>query len=607
MSHVNITNGVVLDPFSIHCTGLLRKHFGLKTGVNGSEIFNGLHGEAKYKQAFVNACHFAESMTVVGPVASLAWDTDYTSSVVQALLWKGDPLKGDNDAWLNHVKTFLKKAAWDRVPEDKWCAEKEFLLHTLPDFSFSRHLHYEHDQAFLPWQDNNEHLMRHLFRKNVSAGKIMRPEVFKQFETLGIEGEAATGKAMPTLGLMAVIFTFKKPVGILGINELTNLGSWPPVVFFLPVQVPAGVSMNQTGGGIVNQTLRQPMMSTYRICLKNDKNILPYGQPFFLSSVKNKGKAPDTLRSLSDVFKALWSQATQWSAWNMSFEADLEAEPHKYQSLSGAAWDNFVGEFCLDPMGAGRRIRGHNRHMSKYDLSDVSFMWENAFKEHELMAYNPICVDKRPFFRQLRATNTRKRETIFVMPSFLGEGTTHEMMPLALAMARFMYASHAGLEGFLNGRLLANTNPRVAGTDENITPEEWPESFMDGVHAAMNRDVDKKNKGPLPLHRIKADLEFNAEGDPNVFGLSVDKDVVEKLGKSVHTQPEKKDFEEMVAKTGVMSNFHFTEAFCSKSTKDLTEVFGEVKEKSFKEGTKAKELLDEDLAIDLFDENIGMI
>lgn len=597
---INIVNGVVLDPFAIHLTGLLRKHSSCKTGL-ASELFAPLHGEAKFKQAFVNACTYAESMTVVGPVAQVVWNEERPDPITQALYWAGKYSSGsDTEKFMDFVKGYMGKVGWNNVDPSRWApaGTDEFFLHLMPDFTLGSDREVT-DVNFGAWSKLQEKLMWYLYRNENHIGDFTRARIADGHK---LAYETRVTKGAPTLGLLAVIFTFKKPVGILKMEELTNLGSWPPVVFFLPVMVPAGASLDAPNNsyGLIKSAVNAPAMSTYRLSLYRDKTILPFAQPYYLSTVEGKGKPPDILRSLADVFKALWSQATQYSALNMSYGVDLEA-PRNRKDLRG--WD-ITGEFCLEPMGAGRRIRGHNRYMTKYDLSDVSFITERDLGgTPTLHEWNDGAVDKKPFRRQLRRPHLGQYETVFVTPSYLDPSTIENLKPLAMAMNRFLYVNKSGLEGFLAGKVLGSVTPTSLNTDPSPTVEKSA-SFMDRV-SQMHGKEDNSNVGALPVHRIQAGLQFDAEGKPTVFGSRTSYDAVEAMkGEGTVTDEELAKIKDG---THFQAGFAFMDAFTSKSTKDLTEIFGEVKATSFKEGTKAKELFDAQTTINLFDADFAMI
>ena len=132
---ITATKGVVLDPFSIHATGLFRRHTGTKRG-KAADLYAPLHGEAKFKQAFINACHFAESMTVLGPISQLVWDKDIASSLHHTLFWTGDKV-GSNAEFVEFNRKFMERNRWENVPQFMLENPNEMILNLLPDFSFS--------------------------------------------------------------------------------------------------------------------------------------------------------------------------------------------------------------------------------------------------------------------------------------------------------------------------------------------------------------------------------------------------------------------------------------------------------------------------------------
>lgn len=589
MVQVTTTAGVVLDPFSINATGLARKHSSLKTGKAG-DLHAGLHGEAKFKQAFINACHFAESMSVVGPIGQLVWDKEIVSPIYHSLFWEGENL-GENKRYSEFIKKMLDLNKWDRVNPSMLGDIHKMRLHVQPDFCFGKYNlgssgEFPDVDSMSDWGTAHRMIRHHFGSGYYDVGNSAR---YKSDSTLY--------RGAPVLGLMAVIFTFKKPTGSLEVFELTNLASWPPVVFFLPVLMPAGATINPDGH-VPNQDYKrvidlQPGMMSYRLALNNDQRVKPYGQPFKLMSVDPRGKTPDTLRSLSDVFKALWSQATQYCAWNSGIDFDPEE-----------GWDTSLPQavsMALEPLGAGRRIRGHNRFMGMYNMDNVQLLWEeniqtaNAF----LKRWGSNNKNVQPFIRQLRSKTTGKKETIFVLPSYFSESTAKNLQPLALALMRYMQSGPAGLDTFLAGDLLRDANPwPSAGSEAHVSRGH---SFLDNVLKTFKVPEDGKNGGALPLHRFTGQVEFNPDGDPTVFGLRTKKEETEQIRK-LDEDLRSEDYEKIVENTEALGNFQFLDAFCSKSTKDLTEVFEEVKEKALtgERGTKAVDMLEDTMRVDLF-------
>jgi hypothetical protein len=592
------TSGVILDPFSIHATGIMRKHYGIKTvapaGTPG--LFDSLHGEARFKQAFTNACHFAESMTVFGPVAQMTWDMTESNPHYPAIFWDMKD-EGNNEKIFNQFKQYMDAATWKKIPKEAWTRNKEgrnlLRLNLFPDFSLTRDDILTSDH--LSNYDAERRLTWHLFQDTVGASTFIRATQ-KASTTLG---NSVIHRGFPTLALLGVMFTFKKPTGSLAAYELTNLASWPPVVFLLPVLVPAGttVSDNKVGNTVRRELFySNPMMSTYRVALDTNTNIMPYGQPFNLSSVSKKGKVPDTLRSLSDVFKALWSQATQYCALRADWDVDHKNPP----SGLGSEDRIFPANFSLDPIGAGRRIRGHNRYSTSYPMRDLQFLWEleASSETNRLFGWNLTGSDVRPFNRQLRCTHTGNRETIFVMPSYFTEKTTRNLYPVALAMMRFFSRSDAGLSTFLSGNIVGDVQP--AYEDDTAPHTAVSESFLDKtVRLMFGSDADTRNRGALPLHRVEGEIEFDPSGDPTVFGTKTSPVATKLLKEEADLTDEQ--LEEAIKETKMLGDFNFIDAICSSNTKDLTEVFKEISAKGLNTpGSKAASLLDDALRIDLF-------
>jgi hypothetical protein len=563
------------------------------------------HGEAKFKQAFVNACHFAESMTVIGPVTQVETD-DYHTYLRNALLWKTQDHLGDNAAFFSRLKKFMAQNGLNNSPSEAWAPPGEHLLHVMPDLTLRR----TGDELTCGAPSIERDVFAHMFLEskrdfdNTRWGMNVLRE--KTSERPLLQGA-------PTFGLLAVVFTFKKPTGYIPSRELTHLGSWPPVVFMLPVLVPAASSFNASYSSF--STVRKsivehnPALMTYQIRLREASNrsrTTPFGQPYKLTSVNEFGKEPDILRSLADVFKALWSQVAQYSAWNFSFNWKPDDDTSKVNA-----------EFSLDPMGAGRRIRGHNRFQGKYDAQMVSMLWERNWPEFtgrtpaEVVAWNAgryknrLIQDytgKEIFRTQLRSSwNSNKQEAIFVTPSYFHDSIGKEMFPVALTLMRWMQSYKGGIEDFLHGGIVASVDPANA-EDEDSTHGGNTVSFMDRAQSHVGNNVLRSHRGALPVHSTHVDMAFDKSGDPTVFGLSMGAKALKAMDR--HT-PElaitAADMSEVVDGTEVMGDFKFLDAFCSKSTKELTEVFDSVKKKSInKEGGG---LTDPSMVIDLFGES----
>jgi hypothetical protein len=359
-SPIQHTTGVVLDPFSILMAGVIRKKIvGTKQQVKQEGYLDILHGEAKFKQAFINACHFADSMTVMGPVAQLNWGS-FGSPVANAMYWKAPLGERDNRLFFDNLKAFSNHNAgalqsiMSNIPAPEGMGD---LVHVMPDCTLLL------DPSEVSNSVRNsvrfeQKVVRHIYDEsfnNFSPDRFdrgpMQPHVIDSY-----------ARGTPVAAMMAVIFTFKKPYGFTPTSELTNLGGWPPVCFLLPVLVPQGATVS--GRSYYENDLRdaitsmQPSLMSYQLRIRNSdtklRRTVPFGQPFKLPSVNKWGKTPDVLRSLSDVFKTIWSQATQYCAWNLQFD-------WTQGELTDQIPNHMIAELGLDPLGAGRRIRGHNR------------------------------------------------------------------------------------------------------------------------------------------------------------------------------------------------------------------------------------------------------
>lgn len=596
------SQGMILDPFSIHATGLLRANFEPKVSqvAENERLFEHLHGERQFKAAFANACHFAETMTVVGPVAQPTWAMKSSNVIMPSLRWEL-PKRGANDQLFEHWKQIMDNSQWIKVPRDRYDIEgirnhEAWGLHVMPDLLMRRDK-FKGDSDFL--NDNGDDLFRFMFEET-NAETCQR--------NYGVENGHPFPQILrgaPVLSFMAVIFTFKKPTGHLPAYELTNLASWPPMVFLIPTLVPAAASLDISKwySKVTDRVTHQPAISAYRLAFHNESSIIPYGQPFKLTSVNTEGKKPDALRSLSDVFKALWSQATQYSAWSMDFKRD--AESGKIDS---------VGDFNLDPMGAGRRIRGHNRFTSKYNIPDMEFLWEPNCAENTpsprgpLAAFNHGGMSNWAYRNQLRSYRNRGYQAnmsmIFTLPSYFTQETAENLYPVALGIFHYAMIKGTGLNTFLDGSVLEGIQPYNHDGSVDIEKGVLKESFVDRVHRLRGGGKDPINRGALPVHRVEAEVEFNPEGTPRVFGLQSSKwtsawDKFETLNDDA--------FKEKILDTvKVRDGFKYIDQICSGSTKGLTQAFGSVKASNINNPkSKGATLLDETLAVDMFDGSDG--
>jgi hypothetical protein len=568
------TWGAVLDPFSILVTGITRKFSGSKffpqPDLNGM-----LHGELKFKQAFVNACHFAETMTVIGPVAQLDWGR-FVDPVLDTLWWTAEQGAGDNDAFFGEVKAFLQKnVLLPGVPtmQNHIFPQTNNKIYSLPIFPDS-HMYLD-STDYNDQHKAKQYIQRHLFGNGYYAEKH------------------EVGYGSPVIALMAVVFSFKRESSVFKVTELTNLGGWPPVCFLVPVLVPAwpASSFREPRSYDEDELRRyvtgtQPSLASYQLRISAERGdaAVPYGQPYFLRSVSKWGKTSDILRSLSDVFGALWSQATQFCAWNT-----------QWPELPGSDSENVVGNFILDPVGAGRRIRGHNRFSAKYDMHGVNFLWEENPGDRKNVVLWGNTYSRRQAAYPVHLAQRKDATMMFVAPSYL-HLTENSILPTALTLMR--YSSPAGeLYDFIAKGAVKNTIP---GRYPTLVPTA-EEEFSFSSRITDKARVGSNYQGPLLVSRIPASVEFNRAGTPEVFGLQ---------SRSVPLEspnlPDSQGVQEILTKTFRLEEFKFMDAFCSGSSAELTEVFSAAKKSGSAAKAKAKanavSLVDDEVVVDLFGE-----
>lgn len=576
MSSTSITNGIIFDPFALHSVGVQRKFRvrGRTVGNFKEMLFDGLHNEAKFKRAFINACHYAESMTVIGPVANIAWDSlDHYRPIEDALRWPVD---------LSHPDNRTQRVLCDEIAKlgidlDSMYTASNNTFHLNPIADMLDH--YMAPDAGIDPVDSQAQWLDAL--RTYSGRKF--------FDSVMADGTNA-----PMLGLMAVAFTFKKPTGYRAVTELTNLGHFPPVVFLIPTMVPSKVSTQR------EILFDEPMISTYTISLGDwsEERIYTYASPFDFLSVDTQGKTPDILRSLSDVFSAMWSQATLYSAWNMELDDDLK-----------------MGKMYLEPMGAGRRIRGHNRFKNIYELLSAAhtscdydahygeFKPEVLYKSQGNMAM--VAKLMREQASQARKAMQHRGmddlNTIFVLPSYFSGGRgagglVEGFFPLALT---------------LMGTLFNNGNIYGAAEDESNAFE----SLMCGatlggrgnaqpVPGLMERisGMDVNNGDARTINRVAASIKFNEEGTPRIFRLKVPDRHTHTLQEATNKSLTVADSEvdSLVIDTDKSENFNFMDAFCAQSPKDLGQAFKAVKAPP-KSGKRKKSLVEKEETVNLFD------
>lgn len=579
MKEPYITNGIFFDPFSLHCAGLTRK---LTRTINrdfiGPEKYTGtpFHNEAKFKQAFVNACHFADTMTVVGPICNLVWDVGSPDYVTQALRWPIDTSTPEN-AWFKDMyqaftpanNNVFAEATVDPSQPDT------YYLNILAD-SVS-------NAMFPPVETQNDASWLDAFDTLYYRGNNLShfPRVI---------GSKPAHNA-PMLGLMAVIFTYKKRDNAmgLGMEELTNLSQFPPTVFFLPVLVPSNPGVaSPNRAGVFKTLFDQPLVSTYQIHIDpmnggggswDQHKLMTFGSPFRFQNIDIYGKSSDCLRSLSDVFSSLWSQATLYSAWNM-----------------GISPDNSMGCLYLEPMGAGRRIRGYNRFKSYYKL----FHYDAVYHEYgdanvetkEVLLRNPVWARDyvKNQARPRGLSGPRQKNYLFVLPSFLGNTYTHQNIKALCIhlMANFQSSEKDTISGrFITGSLFS--------------------TFCAALSDAMIIRPDNQNPCARPLERVEAAVSYSTEGDPSVFQMSIassNHDINDKFDSYSATTkenpvsfPSPQALVDLYAGVDMIQSHGFTEVFCSGNPTELTKTFKEVPKATKR---KKEALVEETDIIDLF-------
>lgn len=558
-----VTNGVIFDPFALHSVGLQRiipKHKMAQMPKVIDTLYKGQHNEAKFKRAFINACHYADSMTVMGPVASPTWyGLDRAGHVEQALRWPVDLNHMDNKFFDQLINALKDEGAaleniYDSVEDVGYLSPVSDLIRVLPHAT-------DHSDATM------------LQQLDLRAWKL-----FPHMHT-------SNGKGAPMLGFLAVIFTFKKPFGNHPIFELTNLAHFPPMVFLIPALMPAGASSMETTPSLC----QQPTISSYTLVLNSwgSEPITTYGGPFDFATVDKHGKSPDVLRSLSDVFSALWSQATLYSSWNFDVVASNNM---------------VVGKMFLEPMGAGRRIRGHNRFKGLYEFQGSQHLDEvpNGASAVNSGSLVPMYHAVRGQFAAARKAQRRiitggDSSIIFVLPSYFAGGTPQGLVKDFFPLTATLFGLLA--KGFgKSADLSCLLNHRALGMPTAANPKFMMEQLINRTMGEDNHPLQAR-----PINRVPASVRFKESGDPNIFQLRARPAVLDSYERALYAESTKasdQDYDTILKETECSENFNFMDSFCSSSPKELGSTFAPVKADSKR--SKKKELVEASEVIDLF-------
>ncbi len=576
LGSLHTTQGVILDPFSILVAGILRKHTGMKTKAQVSPGLGWLHSERSFKRSFVNAMHFAETMTVIGPVAQLGFPAAPSLATKHSTQWPVNAQMSGNIDFYHCLNAWMQGNKFDRVTPEHWTRDATPILPLMPDLMLTPEAG---DVSYAG-------MFRHLYP--CDAGDINAfCSKWGDDTRVGYKGEFDRG--LPTAALMSVVFSFKRPWGPWATRELTNLAGWPPVCFFLPVLVPAGVAV-ETWDGYTPEAFsqvvdRHPTITSYRIELAKDRpenRIKPFGQPFCLTSVPTDGKTADVLRGLSDVFRTFWSDAAVYSAWQTDFEIPWRGTVERFSER------NYGGEIRLDPMGCGRRIRGHNRYSGRFDLHDVRMVAEERPSRDvwRVRDYGRQGVVYNASFHARRASGGSK-QAVFVAPSFFQD--LEALKPHAMMLYHHLYLD-SPLSEFVESRALG-----MLPTGSPVPP-----SMISRLQECTGGVTIGNFNGELPVASVPLEVEFDSSGMPKIFGLGLDVDnfsELEQLSCRTHTsggtQQEQVDF--MASNIVHSKGFTALDALASKSAVGLSSAF---KKPSVKAPSQ-----DADDVIRLFDED----
>jgi len=607
--------GAVFDPFAINAAGVMRN-----LGISKSDLENGmgmkLHKEAKLKKMLITCCNFAESITLVGPLAQLNFDSADTKShlIDPAVDWVADLDVAENREYFDALKQAI-----DGVGKNKGWAVGN--LNTLTN-------HFSTPEGSTKYLSVMPDLSFSV--ENSKKGQYSTYETTKRRTIFGNNSSLAMHNpdggvrqcGIPYVGLMAVIFSFKKVNGYLGSIENTNLGGWPPMVFLIPSMMPSsafiqtdtryrtGMPVFQSQPSIAAYTIHNPQARE-----REQKGIVTFGNPFRLATVEPHGKVPDTLRTLSDTLSDLWTEATIYSAINM--DVDIIGKGEEYDS----------GKLNLEPMGLGRRIRGHNRFTGNYDFSEFEAIFQvnncgGSTILNEAFAYEKSHIGsvRRHNLQDSQYTSRAS----FVFPSYINN--PKDFKSVMLALQDWMSGTgDSPLRSFIDPEKCKGLYPWTDALASASREKDGIKVALDesGRHGLENVGVDdyrealdfregtlsKEESSKSLLYGVDAMLGFSSSGDPSILGVEVPRYA---LGSLIADFEEgkasaKETAENRVSRSTFQEGFKFAEALAGGEGA-IKKMF---KEKKVKSGKRSKKISlasgSDDDFVTLFDQDDDLI
>jgi len=607
--------GAVFDPFAINSAGIMRN-----LQISKSDLESGmgmkLHKEAKFKKMLITCCNFAESITLVGPLTQLNFDSaDSKSSLVDpAIDWVADPCIGENKEYFEAIKRLLTEASktkgWSvgnlQMITNQFTTPEGSTkyLSVMPDLSFSV------DQSRKGQYSSYEITKKRTIFGDRSSLEMTTPD--------GSVRECGR----PYVGLMAVIFSFKKVNGHLGSTENTNLGGWPPMVFLIPSMVPSGAFVQTDtryrSGMYVFQA--QPAIAAYTIHNPPGRDadrtgITTFGNPFRLATVNTQGKVPDTLRTLSDTLSDLWTEATIYSAVNMNVDIIGDKSKGEYAP----------GKLNLEPMGLGRRIRGHNRFSGIYDFSEFEAIFQvNAYGHNTILdeAFSAKMQHVGSIARHNLQAVSYITSTSFVFPSYINN--PKDFKPVMLALQDWMVGTgDTPLRSFINPKKCSGLYPwtealgaaskEEGGLEASLDASGRSELFNIGVEdyrRAFNfreNGLSKNEDEKSLLYGTDTMLGYSSSGDPSILGVSAPRYAISAMAQDFESGDvtAKEASESRVAKSSFQEGFKYAEELVGGEGA-IKKMFKEKKVKSGKKSQGISFTNDDDF-VTLFDQDDDLI
>ena len=538
---VRPVGGMVFDPFGLHMAGVLRQ-----TKRTKNELLNNfettLHKEAKFKKMLVTCCHFADSITFLGPVARLEFIPSSVSSAVAepSVNWVTGAKSGDTGKFFSDIEKFLRNSGNKPSLVDR-------LLSATNSFTDNSGNGYLCPMPDLSMPHGSEYGLQDDITNKVYGGRYS-PATYCE------ESNSPTIPGNPYVGLMAVMFSFKTPFRRgLASYENTNLGYLPPMVFFIPTILPGDPVISADDYKVM---LRQPAVYSFTIQNRPEKDsynegIMPFGSPFNHQSVPPWGKVPDVMRSLAVELERLWGDHTLYSALNFSTAFTIK----KGISPADVNYDwegDPIGRLSLEPMGLGRRIRGYNRYSSLFELSQASALFQIRSDSegvrdvrNSMFSVQEYREDSAPRMFLFEKDTSGAMDTNFVFPSYISN--VEDFSLTMLAVQDWMFGGRAAEGGCdvqsINGlsrfttmdairpwgeeqeKLLESGSIAVEGT--NLCPPISSRASSLNLCYAGILGVDVSfpggsigSYGHSALMHQGVNLQFDAKGEPSMCSIS---------------------------------------------------------------------------------------